>query len=101
MAPGAGIIFEKGLYDAVFQRMKAHNHKPPVRIKPAGRTFKAVFKFFQLIVDGNPECLKCPGCRVNGIWGFMNDRINDFGQFFGCLNGFILTRLDNPGSNPA
>lgn len=89
MASGAGVFFEKGFNNAVFQRVKTHNHELSAGYQPLYRTVQAFFEFFQLIVDGNPQRLKSSGCRINAVGGFMNDRINNFGQFFGCLNGFL------------
>lgn len=99
MAVFAGFFFEIRLDDAVFKRMKTHHNQAPAGNNQPGCSVQSSFQFAQFVVDRNPQSLKSAGCRINADGRFVNDRINEFGQFTGCFYRLKLARGGNFGRN--
>ena len=79
--------------------MKTHHNQAPAGNNQPGCSVQSSFQFAQFVVDRNPQSLKSAGCRINADGRFVNDRINEFGQFTGCFYRLKLARGGNFGRN--
>ena len=89
------------LHDAVFERMKCHDHEPPAGFENSLGGVQRAHQFAEFVVDGDPQSLKNPRSGVNAARLLPDQRGYQIRKLFGGLEWLPAPRLDNCACNGA
>jgi hypothetical protein len=86
---------------AIFERVKRHHGEPAAgRQQLLGRGEPAI-ELAQFIVHGDPQGLKCPGCRILPGLGLRDDGADDIRELCGALDRPTLSCRGDRAGDPA